>query len=109
MIYLTEWVHRTVGLSLQLQTKLLQSLLAILFLWVLHRLVMRIQTRRNDDPSVLYRWRKTSSYIASHFRPPESGYLPHPLNDPFLSLLLQPPRTAIGEVAVRDRHHGTPQ
>ena len=65
MIYLTEWVHQTVGLSPQLQARLLQSLLVFLFLWVLHRLVMRVQTRRNDDPSVLYRWRKTSSYIAS--------------------------------------------
>lgn len=63
--YLTEWVHQTVGLSPQLQAKLLQSLLTILFLWVLHRLVKRIQTRWTDDPSVLYRWRKTSSYIAS--------------------------------------------
>ncbi len=64
MIYLAEWVQRTIGLSPQLQTKLLQSLLCILFLWFLHKLVMRIQAKRDDTPSVLYRWRKASSYIA---------------------------------------------
>ena len=64
MMHPTEWVRWTMGLSPELQTKLLQSVIAVFLLWLLHRLIMRIQARRNDDPSVLYRWRKTSSNIA---------------------------------------------
>lgn len=60
----TEWLQNYLSLSPGLQTKLLESLAVIVVLWALRRIVLRIRSRRHDDPHVLYRWRKGSAYIA---------------------------------------------
>lgn len=63
MSNLTQWIHSTAGLSPQLQLRLLQSVVAVLLLWSLHRLGLRLRSRGSDDAAALYRWRKTSSYV----------------------------------------------
>lgn len=52
------------GLSPDVQRKLLATLGVILALMLLRRLVLRIVDRRIDDRALLYRWSKASGYAA---------------------------------------------
>jgi small-conductance mechanosensitive channel len=62
---LTEWLHKSIGLSPQIQDKLLLSIIIILVIWFLHRVFLRIALPRIKELSSRYRWKKTSSYIAA--------------------------------------------
>lgn len=57
-------LQKTLGLSLATQDKLLLSIFAILIVWLLRRILLRIAIRRIEDLRIQYQWRKTSSYIA---------------------------------------------
>jgi small-conductance mechanosensitive channel len=61
---ISAWIESATGLSPETQGKLLLSVLAVLVVYGLRRLVMRIVDRRVTEPKVLYQWSKTSSYVA---------------------------------------------
>jgi small-conductance mechanosensitive channel len=60
----TNWLHYNLGLESETQGKILISLLAILVLWSLRRLILRVISRRTDDVKIRYRWQKFLTYIA---------------------------------------------
>jgi small-conductance mechanosensitive channel len=61
---MTDWLQTRLGLSPDLQAKLLATLLIVFGLWLLDRVVLTVVYRRVTDPWSRYRWRKTISYIA---------------------------------------------
>jgi small-conductance mechanosensitive channel len=62
---LTEYFHKSIGLSPEIQSKLLTSIIIVLVLWFLHRLISRIALPRIKELPNRYRWKKISSYIAA--------------------------------------------
>jgi small-conductance mechanosensitive channel len=67
MSQLTEWLQKAMGLSPDIQGKLLISILTILVMLLLRRLILGIVFQRIEDVLVRYRWRKSSAYIAFVF------------------------------------------
>jgi small-conductance mechanosensitive channel len=61
---MTDWLQTRLGLSPELQGKLLLTLLTIAGLWILHRLALALMYRRVTDPWTRYRWRKGITYAA---------------------------------------------
>ncbi len=57
-------VSRTLSISQEIQFKLLYSVIAILLIWLLRFLVLRIAFRASKDTRNRYYWRKISSYLA---------------------------------------------
>jgi small-conductance mechanosensitive channel len=62
--HLTDWIHRSMGLSPEIQSMVLISIVTILIVLVLRQLILRIVSKKFEDVRVRYRWRKTSAYIA---------------------------------------------
>jgi small-conductance mechanosensitive channel len=62
--HLTDWIHRSMGLSPKIQSMVLISIVTILIVLVLRQLILRIVSKKFEDVRVRYRWRKTSAYIA---------------------------------------------
>lgn len=58
-----QWIESNVGLSPEVQTRLLASILAILLFIVIQRIVLLFVYRRTKDVGIRYRWRKTATYI----------------------------------------------
>lgn len=58
------WVQDLTTLGVEAQNAILQSILAVLLIYVLRGLVLRIVDRRVEDPRLLYQWSKISSYVA---------------------------------------------
>jgi small-conductance mechanosensitive channel len=65
--HLTEWIHRSIGLSPEIQSMVLISIVTIFIVLVLRQLILRIVFKKFEDVRVRYRWRKGSAYIASAF------------------------------------------
>jgi small-conductance mechanosensitive channel len=61
---MTDWLQTRLGLSPELQGKLLLTLLTIAGLWILHRLALALVYRRVTDAWSRYRWRKGITYVA---------------------------------------------
>jgi small-conductance mechanosensitive channel len=61
---MTDWLQTRLGLSAELQGKLLLTLLTIAVLWILHRLALALMYRRVTDAWTRYRWRKGITYAA---------------------------------------------
>lgn len=61
---LGEWIQGLTGLTFASQGKILTSLVAILGVYILRRIVMRVVDRRVDDSRLLYQWSKGSSQVA---------------------------------------------
>jgi small-conductance mechanosensitive channel len=61
---LMEWVQGLTGMSFETQGKIVTSLLALLCVYLLRRIVMRVVDRRVDDPRLVYQWSKGSSQVA---------------------------------------------
>jgi small-conductance mechanosensitive channel len=59
-----EWVQALTGLSLQSQAKVLTSLAAVLCVYLLRRIILRVVDRRVDDSKLLYQWSKGSAQVA---------------------------------------------
>jgi len=58
-----DWLQNRVGLSPEVQTHLLVTIVVIAGLWILERLVLAVVYRRVTDPWTRYRWRKTITYL----------------------------------------------
>lgn len=63
MQYVTEWIEQTLGLSPEFQNRVFMSLAAVILLWIVHRVVIRLILRRLEDVYVRYRTRKTAGYV----------------------------------------------
>ena len=63
MYNITELFRNTAGLSPELQTRLLASIIIILILYSLRALIMRVVWQQTEDVRTRYVWRKTSSHI----------------------------------------------
>ncbi|MFQ5674775.1 MAG: mechanosensitive ion channel family protein [bacterium] len=64
---LIDWLRSVFGLSQAFQTRLLASILAILFLWLIRKALLIAVFRGAKDIRVRYRWRKISAYVAFGF------------------------------------------
>jgi small-conductance mechanosensitive channel len=62
--HLTDWIHRSMGLSPEIQSMVLISIVTIFIVLVLRKLILRIASKKFEDVRVRYRWRKTSAYFA---------------------------------------------
>lgn len=60
---LGEWLRTTVGIGSSTQYKLLWSVVAVLLLWLLRRVVLRVAYQRLESTRARYQWSKTSSYV----------------------------------------------
>src|SRR5438034_7967261 len=61
---MSDWLQSRLGLSPELQVKLLVTLLTVFGLWLLHWIVLSLVYRRVRDPWSRYRWRKSITYVA---------------------------------------------
>src|SRR3989442_4797298 len=61
---MSDWLQSRLGLSPELQVKLLVTLLTVFGLWLLHWVVLSLVYRRVRDPLSRYRWRKSITYVA---------------------------------------------
>jgi len=59
---MTELLHKYLGLSATLQTKIFTSLFFILVWWVFDRLFKKIIFEKIEDVSIRYQWQKTAKY-----------------------------------------------
>jgi small-conductance mechanosensitive channel len=57
------WLDQTLGMSPDIQRKILLSLVIVLVLWILHMLFQRSLVARIQDQRLRYQWQKTVSYI----------------------------------------------
>jgi small-conductance mechanosensitive channel len=64
MTALMEWVSGLTGLSLSSQGKIVTSVVALVAVYALRRIVMRVVDRRVDDSRLVYQWSKGSSQVA---------------------------------------------
>lgn len=62
---MTDWLQTRLGLTPDLQSKLLATVVIFAGLWLLDRVVLTLVYRRVTDPWSRYRWRKAISYIAT--------------------------------------------
>jgi small-conductance mechanosensitive channel len=63
-VALMEWIEDLTGMGFETQGKIVTSLLALLTVYLLRRIVMRVVDRRVDDPRLMYQWSKGSSQVA---------------------------------------------
>lgn len=60
---IVQWIQNNVGISPEIQTSLLKSVLVIILFIIIRRIILYFVDRRTDDVGLRYRWRKTTSYI----------------------------------------------
>src|SRR2546425_2144725 len=60
---MTDWLQTRLGISPELQMRLLATLATIIGLWLVHRIVLGLVYRRVRDPWGRYRWRKGLTYL----------------------------------------------
>jgi small-conductance mechanosensitive channel len=67
MNQLTGWFHKAMGLTPEIQSRVLISIITIFVLLFLRQLILRIVFQKYQDVRVRYRWRKSSAYITFLF------------------------------------------
>ncbi|KAA3656857.1 MAG: mechanosensitive ion channel family protein, partial [Chloroflexi bacterium] len=60
---ITSWVQQNLQINSAVQGKLLGTFAILVLLLLLRPLVIALVSRRTDDSSILYRWRKGSEYL----------------------------------------------
>lgn len=61
------YIQEHFGLTLEIQEKILDSLLIIVLLWLVRFLILHLVRKRTEDVRIRYMWRKTTFYIALLF------------------------------------------
>jgi small-conductance mechanosensitive channel len=61
---LTNALHNGLGLTPQVQSKLIASLLVVLVIWLVRLLLLRVAFKKIHEPAAQYQWRKTSATLA---------------------------------------------
>ena len=59
------WIEQNLHLSAQIQENILKSLVALLVLWVISRVLLRLASRQQTDTRKLYQWKKTTNYVVT--------------------------------------------
>lgn len=59
------WIEDNFHLSAQVQENVLKSLIALLVLWVISRVLLRLASRQQTDTRKLYQWKKTTNYVVT--------------------------------------------
>lgn len=60
---ITRWLEANLGLSPQVQSRILESLVVVLVLWILRQIVLRTVVYRMRDDRRRYQWQKTIGYV----------------------------------------------
>jgi small-conductance mechanosensitive channel len=60
-----DWINATLGIPGTYQLKIIGSIVLVLLVVLVRYLILRFSYRRYDDVRIRYRWRKTSTYVAS--------------------------------------------
>jgi len=60
---ITRWLEANLGLGPQVQSRILESLVVVLVLWVLRQIVLRTVVYRISDDRRRYQWQKTTGYV----------------------------------------------
>jgi small-conductance mechanosensitive channel len=63
MNYISNWIEQNIGISPDIQSKLLNSLIAILIIWIIYQVILRAVIYRIVDLRIRYRWMKSLGYI----------------------------------------------
>jgi len=63
----SDWLSSVASIAEATEGKLASTLITIVVLFALRALVLRIVSQRVEDPGTLYRWRKTTIYLAFIF------------------------------------------
>src|SRR5947199_1740439 len=58
-----DWLQTRLGISPELQLRLLATLATMVGLWLVHRIALALVYRRVRDPRSRYSWRKTLTYL----------------------------------------------
>jgi len=64
MVRISGWIENALGMSPDLQGKLLITLLALMLVALIRYLILRLAFRKSEDVRLRYRLRKTSTYIS---------------------------------------------
>ncbi len=64
MVRISGWIENALGMSPDLQGKLLITLLALMLVALIRYLILRLAFRKSEDVRLRYRLRKTATYIA---------------------------------------------
>ncbi|GGG09202.1 mechanosensitive ion channel family protein [Pontibacter amylolyticus] len=59
------WIEENFHLSAQIQENVLKSLIALLVLWIISRVLLRLASRQQTDTRKLYQWKKTTNYVVT--------------------------------------------
>src|SRR5256886_17112958 len=60
-----DWLQTRLGISPELQLRLLATLATMVGLWLVHRIALSLVYRRVRDPRSRYRWPKTLTYLVN--------------------------------------------
>lgn len=63
MNYISEWLENAIGMSGEIQSKILLSILIILIISTIYRLISRFISKNIEDTQSFYKMKKTSNYI----------------------------------------------
>lgn len=58
------WIQGVTGLGPDAQNNILLSVLAVILVYGLRKLILRLVDRKVEDPRLLYQWSKSSAYVA---------------------------------------------
>ncbi|MCP2042809.1 mechanosensitive ion channel family protein [Pontibacter sp. HSC-36F09] len=59
------WIEENFHLSAQIQENVLKSVIALLALWIISRVLLRLASRQQTDTRKLYQWKKTTNYVVT--------------------------------------------
>lgn len=59
------WIEENFHLSAEIQENILKSLVALLVLWIISRVLLRLASRQQTDTRKLYQWKKTTNYVVT--------------------------------------------
>ena len=64
MAELSTWLHEITGVAPPTQTRLAESVVVIVVLWLVRTVALRLVSHRTEDVSTRYHWRKGTNYAA---------------------------------------------
>lgn len=61
---MTDWIYKTLGISIGVQSEILVSIIIILAVWLIRKLLVKFFINNIEDVNQRYQWRKISLYIS---------------------------------------------
>jgi small-conductance mechanosensitive channel len=59
------WIEDNLNLSATVQENILMSVVALVGLWIISRVLLRLASRQQTDSRKLYQWKKTTNYVVT--------------------------------------------